>query len=396
MEITNKENSIKITQNEYQIEITLNCDSINITIQNNNSLFQSNFGFNYLNKFQFFNGQKSINSIFESILTLIKQNNIQLDVKQHNLKLILIPNLINIANIELILNKQYKLSEIKIVKIIDSHSKNINAIGIFPSGKFVLVSSDQKIIIYDINYTLLQQIQNAHYLDITYIYIKDENNFITCSFDRSIKIWKKNENNFFFLEDKIEYAHSQGINKVTSHSNGNLISFSTDIKIWEKINNKYQLMLIICNCYVQSFLLLNDKNLLISSGNKGTKFWNSNNFKLINYFIYVNCSNNIISRIDKNNIIIGENNILIIISLLKYQVIQKIKISKNCLSVKALTKKRVLFIGIKNYILIYKSDDNYEYIQKKYTGNEINGFFELNDNLIGTYSNNGIINIWKI
>ena len=171
MEITNKENSIKITQNEYQIEITLNCDSINITIQNNNSLFQSNFGFNYLNKFQFFNGQKSINSIFESILTLIKQNNIQLDVKKHNLKLILIPNLINIANIELILNKQYKLSEIKIVKIIDSHSKNINAIGIFPSGKFVLVSSDRKIIIYDINYTLLQQIQNAHYLDITYIYI---------------------------------------------------------------------------------------------------------------------------------------------------------------------------------------------------------------------------------
>ena len=48
------------------------------------------------------------------------------------------------------------------------------------------------------------------------------------------------------------------------------------------INNKYQLMIILNHCnYVKSLLFLKEKNLLISSGKDGTKFWNINNMNFI-------------------------------------------------------------------------------------------------------------------
>ena len=72
--------------------------------------------------------------------------------------------------------------------------------------------------------------------------------------------------------------------KVIYYSNKNLISCSKDnkIKIWkENNNNNYDNIKILTHSKkVCSILLLEDKNILISSGNDGTKFWNLNE---INY-----------------------------------------------------------------------------------------------------------------
>ena len=92
-----------------------------------------------------------------------------------------------------IFEKDNKLVKYKIIKSVKSHKNYINSLSIFPSGYIISVSGDKSIIIYDINLNILQQIQNAHDKGIGYVEVKDENNFITCSKDKSIKLWIKKE-----------------------------------------------------------------------------------------------------------------------------------------------------------------------------------------------------------
>ena len=82
-----------------------------------------------------------------------------------------------------------------------------------------------------------------------YIEIENENNFITCSDDRSIRFWSK-KNNIYSLKETIIEAHKSGILKIKYIKNKKyLISCSEDetIKIWEKknMNNKHECVLII-------------------------------------------------------------------------------------------------------------------------------------------------------
>ena len=147
---------------------------------------------------------------------------------------------------------------------IEPHNSWINSISCFPSGNIITVSSDKSINIYDINLNILQNIKNAHDDSIVYVEIKDENNFITCSTDKNIKLWIKN-NNEFKINKIIKNAHEDKIYKIIYCSNGNLISCSLDktIKIWkEKNNNNYDSIKTLTHSnYVCSLLLFEDKNI---------------------------------------------------------------------------------------------------------------------------------------
>ena len=125
-------------------------------------------------------------------------------------------------------------------------------------------------------------IQNAHDNHITYVEVKDENNFITCSNDKSIKLWIKKENEYL-NNQIINNAHDNGITKVIFYSNRNLISSSfKKIKIWkENYNNDYENIGTLTHInWVETILYLEDKSILISSGKDGTKFWNLNKYVL--------------------------------------------------------------------------------------------------------------------
>ncbi len=152
-----------------------------------------------------------------------------------------------------------------------------------------------------------------HIIIVLVVEVKDENNFITCSWDRYIKLWIKMEN-MFIINKIIQNAHDNRIHKVIYCSNGNLISCSIDekIKIWKENNNKnYENIKILTdsNC-ISSLLLLEDKNILISSGWDGTKLWSLNineinNIKLIRYFEETYCEwHSQLCRINEDIIII--------------------------------------------------------------------------------------------
>ena len=383
--------------NEYKIQLITYLDSIKISIQNNSNIYQSSYNFGYLHKLFIVNN--TIESISHLILTLIEHNNIEIEENNVNMKLILISSLINNTNIELILNKTFEISQLKLIKSINVNNF-VYSISIFPSGNIISVSSDQSIKIFDINYNLIQNITNAHNNCIIYVDVKDENNFVTCSWDKNIKTWIKNKNRFI-INKIIKNAHKDGINKVIYYLNENLISCSHDntIKIWEKIKNNYQLITILNHSYwVFSILLLKNKNILISSGLDGTKLWNLNNFELIYYLSEVKCySWNGLSEIDNDRIIIGSSDSLKIISLLEKKVIKEINIGLKCPGIRTIKKKEIFLVGgWSKDLMIYKSED-YKCIHtiKLAHNNCIKGFIELKNDLIASYSGDGIIKIWS-
>ena len=286
------------------------------------------------------------------------------------------------------------------IKLIKAHNESITSLSIFPSGNLISVSSDKSIKIFDINFNVLQNIQNAHDDSILYVDIKDENNFVTCSFDKNIITWIKNNKNQFQINKKINNAHNDWIVKVIYYSNNYLISCSLDklVKIWEKTNNNYQLITTLKQYdWVNSILLLSDKKIFISSGNNGTKLWNLNNFELIKNYDEAKCDcRNALSRINENEIIIGDKYLLKIISLFEKKIIKEIKLSFYCYGIRVIKEKEIILIGGRSKnINIYRN--NYEYIQtiKNIHKDYINGFIELKNGLIASFSWNGVISIWS-
>ena len=233
-------------------------------------------------------------------------------------------------------------------------SNSIYSISIFPSGN-IISTSYKSLIIYDKNFNIIQTINNAHNSIIYYVDIYDENNFVTCSDDQNIKTWiKNNNNNEYSINKIINNAHNKYIDKVIYNSKGNLISCSSDglIKIWELKNEEYKKIKTINHSgYVSSTLLLEDKNILISSG-LGTKFWNltnNNNIVLLKSFgsIYTNFNKGL-ERIDNDKIIICSNFLnhkLVIVSISKLKIIKEININYNCYSIKFIKNKAIFLIG---------------------------------------------------
>ena len=280
------------------------------------------------------------------------------------------------------------------LNIIEAHGKIIRSMAIFPSHNIITVSGDQKIKIWknkEINFTILQIIDNAHKDEIISVSIKNENNFVTCSKDKSIKTWIK-ENNKYKENIIIRNAHKDWINKVIFCQNDNIISCSDDqtIKIWEKIPYKklYQILLIISNYnIISTFSLIKEKNLFISFGYEGTKIYNLNNFQLIYHIKDAKCYNtNGFCRIDEDRIIVGcddENNIKIISLLIKKSIFN-IKFQIMCCGICCLEKKGVFLIaGFSKNISVYRND-NYECVYC-FNGNEnlTNfGLFNFNENII--------------
>ena len=391
---------------KWKIILFANIESIVISIEQNNEnlYYQSFYSLKFLQTFKFFESKKSINEIMDFISNLLDQNLLKLN--EIGGKLIIYFD----ENTKLILSKKENLSketnEIKIEELIQinsiqSHSSWIRSLSIFPSGNIISVSNDQSINIYDNNLKIIQIILKAHDHIIYNVCVKDNNNFVTCSLDENIKTWiKKNSNEKFTLNQIIYNAHSGWIYKVIYSLKGNLISCSFDetIKIWEENNNKYQSISIFKHSNeISSILLLEDKNILISSSLDGTKLWNFNNCELLSFIKAIGNGNNILDRIDDDRIINGGfNGYIYIISISKKKVIHGIRNGFRCCGVCVFKNRGIFFIaGDSKDIKIYRND-NYECI-KIYNyahSDNIYGLTKLSDNTLASYGCDKIIKIW--
>ena len=334
----------------YSFYFSSNPNSINIKIKNNNSTdnddaFENSFTLKKLQKSKVFSNKKNTKDIIKGIIYFIEQNKIIYEQKDDIFKLVLTSY--NKRQIEFPLKKIEKnLNELNfiLVKALEGHSHRVSCVSIFPSGNFVSVSCDKSIKIWNVNYDLMQSIEEAHDDYINYVNIKEENNFATCARDRSIKIWVKNEkDNKFALSHTVKDAHESWVFKIIYLSNYNIISCSYDktVKIWEKKGNDYiNIKVLEYSNIVYSILFLKDKNILIASGEFGTKIYNFNNYECISELNDVKCWNwNSLCKLDENKILIGgTHGIIKVISLNDYKVVKEIHNGFNCWGVGVIDK----------------------------------------------------------
>ena len=435
---------LEIQYNDWKFIFSKNENSIIINAQKSKvyKIFEKRLTLNEFLEYNL-NLNNSINNLIEELNILFLENKVKIKEEEDYLKLTFESNqinneliLINKENIDSFLlleyiklnnniqlndkeksslNKEINYQNLKLKKLkkkliincnpkkIKAHDSFISLISIFPSGNLISVSCDLSIKIWDNNIKLLQNIQKAHLNWIYYVDIKDNKTFVTSSVDRSIKIWEKKENEFqLFLN--IENAHNSYITKtIFNKMNNNIISCSGDekIKIWEiKNNNSFQNLTTLDYGYgLYSILLLNDINLLISSGKSGTKFYNLNNLELICYIKEAKCGNwNCLSRIDNNRLIMGESVIIYIVLINEKKIIEEININFKCSTVYVLENYNLFLCGGNSTNFLIYSTDNYNCIQIINNAHEnfINGFLLINNYLLLSYSDDCTIRIWEI
>ena len=288
-------------------------------------------------------------------------------------------------------------------KKISVHLDAVSNISIFPSGNLVSVSHDQSIVIFNNNFEVLQKIKNAHTSLIWDVQIKDEENFATCSTDNSIKFWKKDVvENKYLLNETIENAHSV-VNKILFRKNGDLLSCSVDgtIKMWKKNENKHRCITKLKHLTrVSSMVLCEDKNLLISSGEEATKFWDLSNCKCIAVITdgWADYENSM-KRIDDDKIVVGGHSTgdLSVISIKEKKIVKKVPAEYGCYGMGVDNVKNYFFVGGEDGIMFIYKIDNYELISidGRAHSADINGFERLNDGRIITWSSDDKIKVWS-
>ena len=362
----------------YKIMMIQEKESLNILIYNKSSSenYESNFKLKYLQKKFVLN---SIKEIIDYLSVLIIKEKIEIENTKLDLKLIIKQDLQNHQIEELKIKKKGKLLE-KIfdeIQIINPNLKflkkieieNIytfyNLLGILPSGRLIYLNG-KSLFIYDTNFNILQTTDYEELIDN--LVIKDENEFLTVDREQ-IKIWNKINNIYkirYIINNKIKYNPRYFFHCYAFYDRyNNILSTSMEnmIRIWEynKQKNEYQLQSVINDIFVVGFLLLKDKNILITSGEE-TIFWNMNNYNCLISFNAECINYETLKQINDDRIIVGggKNYTMKIISISEKKIIKNIKLCSECLDILVFKDKSIFMVFlIKNglFLQFYRNDN---------------------------------------
>ena len=411
-----EQKNIKIEENEINLKFILISTIINHPnvgfILNKKNIIINNKDY-YLSFIKDNNNlKKDLNSDLEKINEMTEKmvkNNIILKKEIEDNKMLInkIENSIsNLENKIQIFKEKNEVKKYFLKKVKEFKLKNIyiSSMSILPSGKIISISNDKSIKIIDLNFNIIQTIEKAHVDLITNSDIKDEDNFVTCSNDKSIKTWIKKENKYQ-INKIIKKAHLNSIRKIIYYNNENLISCSLDksIKIWKENKDNYINILTLNHLdLIFSILLLKDKNILISSGIDGTKFWCLKKYICLFQNKETVCKyQNALCRLNKDNIIVQGNekkgNFLKIISIEKKDIINNIKIPFQCSVIHYIINKEIIIIGGKKDEIIVYRNYTFELIQIIFSAHieSILGIVELKNGNIISFSKDNSIKIWE-
>ena len=294
-------------------------------------------------------------------------------------------------------------AKLELITMLEYNMDAVNTIMTTSSNIIISVSNDKSIMLFDYNYRIIQKIENAHNGIIFDISLKDDNNFATCSQDKSIKTWRKLLNDKYLIDKVLNNIHDNDIHKIEYLKNDTIISGSKDmkIKIWNLINNEYKCTLVLNNNIpIYSLLYSPKENILISAGTLFTRIWDTSNLinPLISQIDVVCHGKNALQKLDDNRVVFGGRFEIKIISIKEKQVSKKIKSAFLVWAICVIENKQ-LFIcgGVSNDLEIFSSI-NYEnlgLIKNCHNGN-LRGISLLNNGKIITGSEDKKTKIWKI
>ena len=285
----------------------------------------------------------------------------------------------------------------------------------------LLAKNDSKLILFkkeNFNYEIVIEEKDEDNKDITIDdFISINNNSFCYSINNDLKIIQLTQNNEYKIIQILK-GHNNIIRKILVFKDNILISCSMDktIKIWELdiLNNKYQLKnSTIMNDYeidedFNNIILLNEKILLYYSNNYGEgtiKFLNLNTNKIIKNINDIKCETFDDSIIVYNNLMIicGEcNNNLYLIDLFNYQIVKTFEFISPVGLLK-LSNGNILIIEKSDifrdeYILVeYGIQEPHNLVQLRTSQrfNFIYNLLELQENRLLTIDENNDIVIWK-
>ena len=292
----------------------------------------------------------------------------------------------------------------------------IHSISCFPSGN-LLAYDYNMIIIYDINFNLIQELyafeDELHLKEdisklkfIINIEIIDENNFIIITNYGSLNLYTKEKEIFLF---KKEIIKNENISSIAFDSKGNIFSLSNDsIKIFEKKDDENYIMInkiiipkmeernIYSYLYCDKILLSEDKNILILKQTNSIKFFDiKNNYSLI--YTYEVKNIHMVELFDDDKLIVLYNlENLEVISIYNNKVYKKMKLFFETTLVKYFKDKKIIILETNyqtgNIIyekrIIFLRSDNFKIIQsiEEEENDFFVGLFILNNGIIGAYS----------
>ena len=200
-------------------------------------------------------------------------------------------------NFEFDLNVNFNSNTIRFI----NQLKNLNLILSFENNSIKIIKIENK------NYSIVQDIQNAHNNLINFIIELSNKNFVTSCFDGSVKFWGLNANNqyikrFKVMEQKYVYnvleTKKNEIVYEIGESTIKFFNYNTKQKI-KDFNN-----LTLSGLYLGIRIIL-IKNFVLVGGNKKIYFFDVNSYNLIKETNYIGVINSLINFND-NSIIIGE------------------------------------------------------------------------------------------
>lgn len=376
---------------------------------------------NKYNSNNIFEGNIEINNCFEKFNKFMINNQLEIEeLTYEKIKLILKENERIIHTFDLSLKYNMRKIRIQIEEINLNLTDILTSLFFFSPNnslpkKIICGNNNGDIRIFDDSFFQLFNIKNAHNKSIYFFEIKDENSFFSCSDDMTIKLWDIRDININNINLIITIkGHNDSINKII-YLNKLLYSCSLDKSIIiykenENSNNQYELSYTLKHKYeIFSFLLIINysKNLLISSGADTTIIWeekkysikdNKNNNekeKLIyiekKIFNEVSCyGNNALTNINDEMILIGGNDISVL-SLKSFNLINKINIGFKCWIILPLEYNLLIGGNVSNIDLeIYDGIKFMSYDKVNIGLNNIFGMTKFIDNQILLYSKNKI------
>ena len=287
----------KMKENKNEIKID-NKIIENINIENNNNI----------------NQQINNNIIIENNEKKINENNLQIN-----------------ENI-----KKFNILNTNISNTLNYHTDFVNQIILLQDGRIASCSNDYSIIIYNKeDYSIQLQIQNLD--NSVYNIIQGNNGYIFASIGYgTITIIKLTSLTSYQIIQNFK-PHNRDDNKIIELKDGRYVSCSDDktIKIWKFNNNELILdKTLNQDNYISSIIELKENEIIsIPDGNSSIIFWNINELKIISQINQIECNYgwNNIKKLLNNIIIVGGKKFIYLIN--NYNLINKIEINSECYSI---------------------------------------------------------------
>ena len=295
-----------------------------------------------------------------------------------------------------IMNNQVTIDKIKPIRTIKTH--HINNIILLKDGRLATSSSDKTIRIYDKNTYQNNITLEGHLSFVEYISQDQETeNILSCSNDRSIRIWAKKENTFKCIKSIVN-AHNDNITKVIPIDEERMASCSRDmtIKIWES-KSSYELITTLDHGnYVSSIIKIKNLEQLISASSPDAivKVWNLKTYKQI-FKIPMTCTN-ANSMVESKGKIIIAGIVVVVIELgySKPNILFNKGSNDNLHSVLELRDGSILVGGEKGLMFLYDAKKIAPEEKKTNETRCINSLIPINDySFISTSAD--YITIWK-